>query len=300
MVEQLLLFDSPLDADSEQEQDWAPDGHILPLDEIFAASQALRRGERFCEMLATMAQFSQFSPLNGLLIALQSQSATMVATAGQWRRQYGRQPKANARPMVILAPAKPVLLLFDINDTEGPAVPQKDVLPRKATALPPHLLDNVHQNGIVHGIAAVDNQKAPMITGAARLNFALRRQLDRKWLAPWMRYLIPDVSQQSPSNAYPLAVLELAHIFCGHLGSDGTDWWPDRPDVGDAVAEMEAAVVRYLVCRRRGLQMDLPNCLSMNNTLPCLTMSAVLKATLYIESMGSAKWKPQQPKGRPR
>ncbi|PEN04739.1 hypothetical protein CRI93_14615 [Longimonas halophila] len=46
---------------------------------------------------------------------------------------------------------------------------------------------------------------------------------------------------------------EMAHLFCGHLGSTETDWWPDRRSLTPAQREIEAESVAYLVCRRAGL-----------------------------------------------
>jgi hypothetical protein len=45
----------------------------------------------------------------------------------------------------------------------------------------------------------------------------------------------------------------MAHLFCGHLGSTETDWWPDRRSLSPAQREIEAESVAYLVCRRAGL-----------------------------------------------
>ena len=49
---------------------------------------------------------------------------------------------------------------------------------------------------------------------------------------------------------------ELGHIYLGHLGADKDGWWPYRVNLPQAVTEMEAEAVAYIVCRRAGLHRD--------------------------------------------
>jgi hypothetical protein len=84
-------------------------------------------------------------------------------------------------------------------------------------------------------------------------------------------------------------VHELAHIFCGHLGSDRDAWWAERDDLDLERVEMEAASVAYLVSRRRGLHpvagRFMAGIAARDRRLQAISLAAVLQATTHIEAM---------------
>ena len=47
---------------------------------------------------------------------------------------------------------------------------------------------------------------------------------------------------------------ELAHLYCGHLGTPNDNWWPDRRGLSEAVREFEAESVAFLLCSRLGIE----------------------------------------------
>jgi hypothetical protein len=67
-----------------------------------------------------------------------------------------------------------------------------------------------------------------------------------------MRVGIRDDLEDAP--AYAVLCHELAHIFLGHVGADRDGWWPFRVNVSEAVAEIEAESVAYIVCARAGFR----------------------------------------------
>ncbi len=60
-----------------------------------------------------------------MLVRLQNPSCSYYATARDWRDRFGRVIKEDARPLIILAPMHPVMVVFDLNQTEGPPLPAK-------------------------------------------------------------------------------------------------------------------------------------------------------------------------------
>ena len=47
------------------------------------------------------------------------------ATAADWRRRFDRELKDDARPMLILAPMHPVMVVYALDATEGAALPDE-------------------------------------------------------------------------------------------------------------------------------------------------------------------------------
>jgi hypothetical protein len=65
--------------------------------------------------------------------------------------------------------------------------------------------------------------------------------------------LVSRDSVLSAEARYGTLVHELAHLYCGHLGTPNARWWPDRQNLSVAVREFEVESVSYLVCTRLGI-----------------------------------------------
>jgi hypothetical protein len=76
-----------------------------------------------------VGRFRFYFPFNAMLIHTQMPGAHFVCTAWRWRRDYRREIKINARPIVILQPMGPVLFVFDVSDTAP--LPNARPLPRQ-------------------------------------------------------------------------------------------------------------------------------------------------------------------------
>jgi hypothetical protein len=80
--------------------------------------------------------------------------------------------------------------------------------------------------------------------GEGRGGFATSRAREPGWK---MRVgLRADLEEAA---AYAVLCHELAHIYLGHVGADRDGWWPFRMNLSEAVAEIEAESVAYIVCR---------------------------------------------------
>jgi hypothetical protein len=92
---------------------------------------------------------------------------------------------------------------------------------------------------------------------------------------------------------YASMVHELAHLYCGHIGSPDETWWPNRSTGGEFTGEFEAETVTWLVCERLGI--DNPSAeyiagyLNVMPEVPEISLECVLKAVLYIETMGKRR-----------
>jgi hypothetical protein len=110
---------APLDRESVQ----------TALDELFALAGKYNSSEDYLELMRFVGRFRFYSPFNAMLIHTQMPGAQFACTARKWRRDYGREIKINARPIVILQPMGPVLFLFDVSDTAP--LPNGRPLPRR-------------------------------------------------------------------------------------------------------------------------------------------------------------------------
>jgi hypothetical protein len=300
MTKQLSLFpDSPLNlANSLMEDKIAALETVLnPVDEIFAAGPRFRNSQNLIDLLDFIVRFPNYSPFNGLLLYIQNPSATYVATARNWMQKFRRQPKYDARPMIILAPGGPILFLYDIHDTEGAPVPST-LLKSRTTGnqMPAKVYSNTQYNCSLHGIAVYETtaQKAATDT-ASRITPALRKQFKNLDLKKDTSYLILIDRSQSLEDKYSSLVHELGHIFCGHLGIDRHAWWPERETANLAGEEIEADAAAYLVCRRSGLVARsakyLARYIGKDQQVPVFSLNAVLQAAAHTEEMGKFRWK---------
>jgi hypothetical protein len=89
---------------------------------------------------------------------------------------------------------------------------------------------------------------------------------------------------------YATLVHELAHLYCGHLGTPNKSWWPDRRGLAERPKEFEAESVCYLVCKRLGIDNPSDKYLSgyvgQNEAIPAISLDCVMKAAGLIERMG--------------
>src|ERR1700687_6522173 len=82
------------------------------LDELFTLAGKYNSGDVYLELMRFVGRFRFYSPFNAMLIYTQMPGAHFVCTALRWRRDYHREIKISARPVVILQPMGPILLGF--------------------------------------------------------------------------------------------------------------------------------------------------------------------------------------------
>jgi antirestriction protein ArdC len=70
-----------------------------------------------------------------------------------------------------------------------------------------------------------------------------------------VRYeLSVNMNGQSTEAQYATIVHELAHLYCGHLGSTDVRFWPNRWALEDATMEFEAESLSFMVCARMEIE----------------------------------------------
>ncbi len=89
------------------------------LDQLLADSRLYTRSADYKALLDFVVRLRNFAPFNAMLLQVQKPGLTYAASAYDWRERFGRTPKEGARPLLILWPFGPVVLVYDVLDTEG-------------------------------------------------------------------------------------------------------------------------------------------------------------------------------------
>jgi len=196
-------------------------------------------------MVEFIGQFRGYAPYNNMLVRIQNPSCGYYATAKDWRERFGRVLKEDARPMLILAPMHPVMLVYDLDQTEGREVPAH--LLRFAQFdgdWNPQWLERLIENARRHRIQIAFKKLSSTHAGFA--TFANPKGGQK------MRIVI-NAEAPAPSQ-FGVLCHEMAHILLGHLGSDEDCWWPSRSHLGRAPIEIEAEATAYIVTQHLALE----------------------------------------------
>lgn len=217
---------------------------VSTIDALLRRSAVYRSSAGFREMIVFIGQFKNYSPYNNMLVRLQSPSCGFFATERDWREKHRRHLIEDARPMLILAPMHPVLLVYDLDQTEGPPLPRKLLeFARFEGPWQPRWLNNLVENANRHRIK-VDFKKLSSTFGGFATFLGS---------GSWKRRIAVHDGLDEPSGFGVLAH-EMGHVLLGHTGGDDDHWWPSRLGLGKNAVEVEAEAVAHIVATRFGLR----------------------------------------------
>lgn len=264
------------------------------LDELFDYARRYRTGSEYQQLLTFVSRFRFYAPFNAMLVHLQMDGATYVAPPHRWLRQFQRRIRSGARPLVILQPMGPVMLVYDVSDTEplpgAPALPRwvTDPFTVRSGEIGPKFAMTV-SNARRDSVSVVERDAGSQSAGLIRVSGRA---------TPW-RYEVLLNAKHAPEARYATLAHELAHLYCGHIGTPDASWWPDRRGLSRAAAEIEAESVCYLVCRRLGLDNPsgeyLAAYLGRDRELPdTVSIDRIMKVVGLLESMASSALKPRK------
>lgn len=215
------------------------------IDALIQSSRAYRKSDAFQEMIGFMANFRDYAPFNNMLVKIQNPSCGYYATKRDWERRFKRQLIEDAKPMLILAPMHPVMLVYDLDQTDGEPLPE-EILSFGAFKgeWDERRLDRVVKNAWVRDRIRI-NFKRLSSTNAGFATLA--------WSSDDAKMRIAIHEELDSASRYGVICHELAHIYLGHLGSDADDWWPSRESLGHSVMEVEAEATAFIAAQRAGL-----------------------------------------------
>jgi hypothetical protein len=159
-------------------------------------------------------------------------------------------------------------------------------------------VENAKRDGIRVAERDAGSQSAGEIALAkpgAAVRFLIRTHPEPEHRDLPVRYELLLNTKHSPEAKYVTLVHELAHLYCGHLGTPNEDWWPDRRGLSETIREFEAESVAFLVCSRLGIENPSDEYLSGyvkgNESTPPISLDCVLKSAGLIEQMGRKRMK---------
>ncbi len=301
--EQQQLFDEePLEVEARDER-----SAQRALDELFKGTIVYRSSQAYLELMRFIARFRFYSPFNAMLLHIQRPGARFVAPPSRWEGKYGRRVKPDANPLVILRPMGPVMFVFDVADTEGDRLPREVESPFevKGGRIRNELrktLENVKRDGIrVHEKKMGSQQAGSIRPSGIRTAFFVEFPKSAKpgdsEQVP-VRYELTMNLDLSPEARYATLVHELAHLYCGHVGTPNKKGWPDRQGLPRQTIEFEAESVAYLVCSRLGIDNPSDEYLAWyaktREQVPDISLDCVIQAASLIEKMGQDRLKPRK------
>lgn len=250
------------------------------LDQLLSEARLYTRSKDYKELLDFVARLRGFAPFNAMLLQVQKPGLTYAASAIEWRERFGRTIKDGARPLLILWPFAPVALVYDILDTEGPALPESVRLFAASGPVDRHVIERYEALLAKKNIAWVWVDAGDGYAGSVQ-----RLAGDAKAAT----YKVRVNKNHSPAVQFSTLVHELGHLFLGHLGQDKRLKIPLRGSLTKAQKEIEAESVAYIVCTRNGVSCSshayLADYVKRNSTIDDVDVYQVMRAAGQVESL---------------
>src|SRR3984893_3527820 len=261
------------------------------IDSLLRQSAAYRGSKEFQDMVGFMGSFRDYAPFNNMLVRIQNPSCSFYSTESDWARRFERRIKEDARPMLILAPMHPVMLVYDLDQTDGKELPSElsKFARFEGESFNPDWRHRTVENAKVRDHIRIDF-KTLSSTSAGFATLA-RGDADSK-----MRIAIHE--KLDDRSRYGVIRHELAHIYLGHLGADKDYWWPSRTGLNRRTVEVEAEAVAFITTTRAGLTGS--SAAYVSRYLPegeipsSVSLNLVAKVAGRIEEMGRRRLEPRR------
>lgn len=254
--QQSLFATQPPHTPQSPAEEWAEDTTKHVLDELFTATKKFKSSDEYRKLLKFVGRFRFYSFFNKFLIHLQRPGGKFVAPPTTWKKKYQRIIKPNATPIVILRPNGPVMFVFDVGDTQplpgAPRLPPEVTSPfgpRAGEGQIRNELDRTIENAKRDGIRILPQHAGTQSAGSIRwttdpnpapLLFCTGK--DRRGRPKYQEVKVQfDLlvnNALSPEATYVAIIHELAHLYCGHIGTPNRTWWPDRQGLPRNVLEL--------------------------------------------------------------
>jgi hypothetical protein len=207
------------------------------------------------------------------------------------------------------------MFVFDVSETEGerdaPPLPRDVTHPFEArsgnvgTELEA-TIENAKRDGIrvlKHSAGSQSAGSISRVQAGAFQDVVTRRMPRREVTSVPVRYDLLLNAELSREAQYVTLLHELAHLYCGHLGTPEPTWWPDRVFLPLNCREFEAESVCYVLCKRMGIdnpsEAYLHAYLEQTGQVPAISLEIVMAASGLIERMGREHLPLRKPSSKP-
>lgn len=221
----------------------------LTIDELIRRSWNLRDKRDFTKFIDFISKFEHYSRFNTMLVYIQNEEVTFFGGTSYWKKNFNRTIKKFAKPYIILAPKSPIMLVYDVMDTEGDDSP-KDFLDKMFGGklfevkgrIDPKIYEDAVWTARSWGIQVI---KKP-------LNYFKAGYVTTEITGKLEIYLQVEASVE---ENFTVLLHELAHVLLGHTGHKelrkaGTEKrlvLPEKRRINRSTEELEAETVSYLI-----------------------------------------------------
>lgn len=225
------------------------------IDELLRRSWRFRNTKEFTKFFDFIARFHHYSRYNTMLVYIQNQAVTFFGGVSFWKKKFGRIIKEEARPYIILAPNGPVMLVYDVFDTEGKETPEEFL--EKGLGSKPFEVKGKIDEKIFD--KAIDEAKKWCI----KISFKPLSYFNAGYVTTIFKGYLEICLKDGMSREENFAVLihELSHLFLGHTGHKQLHYQgKEKPTelmqrkLSRTAEELEADTISYLICQKLGLE----------------------------------------------
>lgn len=218
------------------------------IDQLIADTRLYDTAPKLKALLDFTARLRNIAPFNAMLLNVQKPGLTFAASRDDWARRFGRKPKPEARPLVVLRLFGPVDFVYDVQDLEGNPLPADIFSFPTEGEVPKFYLE-----GIARRLSKFAIDLRWIDSGDASAGHAVCR----KPHGDKTRFETFDVGvnrNHQPATKVVTLAHELAHIYLGHCGGDAHRKVASYRPASLAIREVEAETVAYVVARRTALK----------------------------------------------
>lgn len=274
------------------------DSDKLTIDELFKRSRKYQNSSEFFRFFNFIARFNHYSRFNTMLVYLQDESVTFFGGANFWFKKFNRTIKEDARPYVILQPFSPVMLAYDVFQTEGKESPQ-EFLEKGLGTKPFDVSGKINPQTLEDAILIATSL-------GIKITFKPLSFFNAGYVTTIFKGSLEIALKEGMSYEQNLAVLihELGHLFLGHTGHLTLRQTTKEGKIKEikllqrkmtrTAEELEAETISFLICKKLGLETRaaeyLAGYISSEKDLEQFSHELVIKIADKIEEIFLKKW----------
>jgi hypothetical protein len=270
----------------------------LTIDELFKRSKKYQGSDEFFRFFNFISRFKHYSRFNNMLVYLQDESVTFFAGANYWQKKFNRTVNENARPYVILQPFSPVMLVYDVFQTEGIESPQ-EFLENGLGSNSFEIKGNINPQ-------ILDDAIAIATSWGIKISIKPLSYFNAGYVTTIFKGKLEIALKEGLSYEQILATLihELGHLFLGHTGHihirqssiDAKEKEIElvQRKMSQTAEELEAETISFLICKKLGLETRsaeyLAGYITCEKDLLDFSYEIVIKTADKIEEIFLKKW----------
>jgi len=274
------------------------DNDKLTIDELFKRSRKYQNSNEFFRFFNFIARFNHYSRFNTMLVYLQDESVTFFGGANFWYKKFNRIVKEDARPYVILQPFSPVMLAYDVFQTEGKDSPQ-EFLEKGLGTKPYDVSGKINPKTFEDAIFTATSL-------GIKITFKPLSFFNAGYVTTIFKGSLEIALKEGMNYEQNLAVLihELGHLFLGHTGHLSLRQMTKEGKIKEiklmqrrmtrTAEELEAETISFLICKKLGLETKaaeyLAGYISIDKDLEQFSYELVIKIADKIEEIFLKKW----------